>query len=371
MLKEFEVTNFKNFREKLSLDLSKTNSYGFNPECVKDGVVNKSLIYGYNGMGKSNLGFAIFDLISHLTDKNSSSRNYTNYLNAYKPDDIAEFRYVFSVEHGEVVYEYGKLDLETLVYERLLINGQEFASVDRRTSAIAKINAVGAENLKTDMGTSTISLVSYIKKNSILENTDTNQCFVEFIEFVNGMLFFRSLDNNNYIGLEQGSSSIGADIVDKGHLEDFERFLNASGIECKLALLGDGDENKIGFDFDGRLIPFFEIASQGTKSLSLFYFWLQRLKGNDSPVTFLFIDEFDAFYHHNLSTLIVDMLRDIKAQVIITTHNTSVMTNDLLRPDCYFLMKNNNITSLAGSTTKELREAHNIEKMYKAGSFSG
>ena len=45
------------------------------------------------------------------------------------------------------------------------------------------------------------------------------------------------------------------------------------------------------------------------------------------------------------------------------------MSNDLLRPDCYFLMYKDSIKSLAKNTTKELREAHNIEKMYKAGSF--
>ena len=54
---------------------------------------------------------------------------------------------------------------------------------------------------------------------------------------------------------------------------------------------------------------------------------------------------------------------------MLTTHNTSIITNDLLRPDCYFLMSKHSIRSLSKSTSKELREAHNIEKMYKAGSF--
>jgi hypothetical protein len=47
------------------------------------------------------------------------------------------------------------------------------------------------------------------------------------------------------------------------------------------------------------------------------------------------------------------------------------MTNELFRPDCYFFIGKNGIKSLSNSTVKELREAHNIEKMYRAGAFGG
>ena len=56
---------------------------------------------------------------------------------------------------------------------------------------------------------------------------------------------------------------------------------------------------------------------------------------------------------------------------ILTTHNTSIMSNEILRPDCYFIMKNDSIKPLSKTTMKELREAHNLEKMYKAGVFNG
>ena len=125
----------------------------------------------------------------------------------------------------------------------------------------------------------------------------------------------------------------------------------------------------IAFNFKGKLLPFYKVASTGTIALSLFYFWYQGFK-KSSKVSFLFIDEFDAFYHHTLSTLIVKKLKETGVQFILTTHNTSIMTNDLLRPDCYFEMTKEDIRSLSKSTQKELREAHNIEKMYKAGSFN-
>ena len=47
------------------------------------------------------------------------------------------------------------------------------------------------------------------------------------------------------------------------------------------------------------------------------------------------------------------------------------MSNDLLRPDGYFLLENNSIKAIADLTDKELRQAHNLQKMYKAGAFNG
>ena len=89
-------------------------------------------------------------------------------------------------------------------------------------------------------------------------------------------------------------------------------------------------------------------------------------------VGFVFIDEFDAFYHYELSESVQKRLRRISdVQVFTTTHNTDLMSNDLLRPDCYFLLENNSINAISELTEKELRQAHNLQKMYKAGAFNG
>ena len=91
MLKNVEITNFKNFNEKFIFDLSDTNSFLFNEECIQNGIVNTGVIYGRNGCGKSNLGLAVFDLVSHLTDKEFKSEKYNNYLNADNPNIYATF----------------------------------------------------------------------------------------------------------------------------------------------------------------------------------------------------------------------------------------------------------------------------------------
>ncbi|CAA6800218.1 MAG: SMC domain protein [uncultured Campylobacterales bacterium] len=369
MLKKIEITNFKNFGEKFTFDLSDTSNFEFNKDCIKNGIVNKGLIYGYNACGKSNLGLAIFDLISHLTDKYLSKAKYNNYISANSFEEEVRFKFVFAFGNNIVEYEYTKYDVQTLIFEKLIINDKIFASVDRGESTIFTTSAKGAESLNKDLKDSKLSVISYIEKNTILEDTIENNIFKQFKDFINNMLFSKALDERFYIGYEEGEHILSDDIVKKGNLKEFEKFLNDAGLEYSLRSKKISGVYQIFFKFDKREIEFFEAASSGTKALCIFYFWYQRMKSDKTP-SFLFIDEFDAFYHHDLSVLIIEKLKEIKnVQVILTTHNTSNISNRILRPDCYFIMDNKKISSLKDRTYKELREAHNIEKMYKAGSF--
>ena len=82
------------------------------------------------------------------------------------------------------------------------------------------------------------------------------------------------------------------------------------------------------------------------------------------------MDEFDAFYHYELSENIVKMLEDeFDCQVILTTHNTSLLSNTIMRPDCFFILNDGRITSICNSTSREFRLGHNLEKLYKSGEF--
>lgn len=374
MIYKFEVDGFKGFSERVVFDLSHQKNYEFNQNCIANGVVRKSIIYGINGIGKSNVGLAIFDIVAHLTDFNLNKSLYNNYINAKNKTGLAKFKYHFKFGDDIVTYEYFKKNVKEFTYECLTINSKIVAELHRDDGKDAFFNLPGAESLNTDVSESNISIINYIKNNANLVDSRERDIFFKFISFVDKMLYFRSLETNHYLGLEMGSTAITPDIVSKGNLKDFEGFLNKAGVECKLSTVSSFQNDEIiediAFDFGDKKIPIFSIASTGTKSLCLFYFWLQRIR-TENCVSFVFIDEFDAYYHHKLSVLIIEMLRDAGAQVILTTHNTNIMSNEFLRPDCYFIMDNKGISPLYMKTDKELREGHNIEKMYKAGSFDG
>lgn len=108
MLKKLKVKNFKEFNKEIEIDFSDVKTYDFNRNCIKNNLVNKGIIYGENASGKSNIGYAIFDIVSNLTDKNNNSELYRNYLNAESNEEFATFEYSFVFDKMEVIYKYLK-----------------------------------------------------------------------------------------------------------------------------------------------------------------------------------------------------------------------------------------------------------------------
>ena len=370
MLKKFSVTNFKNFENTVTFELDKAANYEFNNNIIKDGCVTKGIVYGINGSGKSNLALALFDIVIHLTDKERSLDKYIPYLNLNSKKPIAEFEYCFSFEDIEVVYRYGKTDSMTLTFETLIINGQEKISYDYSTRK-GYTTLKGAENLQLTSAFAAeadkLSRVKYIKSNAILQDVPENRAFVSFTTFVDNMLMFYSLTENRYQGFTIGSDSYTQGIVREGKVKEFEDFLRKQGVDYNLVIVDVNGQKEIFCQYSNSAVPFVTVASTGTRSLALFYYWYLRM----NRASFVYIDEYDAFYHFELSQALVDIIKGLtKTQVFLSTHNTDLISNEILRPDAYFLIQNNKIRSFDQLSMKELRRAHNIQKMYKAGAFN-
>ena len=363
MLKYFCVRGFKNFSKEIVLDFSNVHDYKFNSECISDGLISKSIVYGKNSVGKTNLGLAIFDLVSHLTSKNVTPSLYDYYLCSFDETLYAEFRYIFQFGEETVDYSYRKDKKQNLIFESVVVNSKLLYEYDYR----AKQGLLGnLEKIAPTLNwryTDSECILKYFINNSILDENDPLR---RLYSFVSNMLWFRTLDENRYIGYKTDCKDYYEFIFESNNIKEFEEILKVTGIKEKLVVKKDADgEKRLYFDTKTPL-PFFRVASSGTRALYTFFYWFKTAK----DVSFMYVDEFDAYYHYELSEYIVDILKKMKnTQIIITSHNTNLFSNKIMRPDCYFVLTNNKLTSVADATGRELREGHNLEKLYISGEF--
>ena len=367
MIKKFEVENFKGFKDKLTFDFS-AREYAFNKNLIVNGIVNKAIVYGKNGVGKSSLGIALFDIIWHLTDKQRMPVQYlVNYLNLDSKLEYAVFRYEFQFDDDEVIYEYAKRDPENLIYENMWINKTlvlDFNYFDKKHRFVDK--SISGD-LVIELLDNKLSVVKYIYRNRPTNNSPLSQ----MMQFCDNMLWYRSLsDGNMYCGFSNGGSGLVVKLYESGKIHDFEEFLQTNGLNYQLKFMSRNGIHELMAIYDNgkKMAPFLSLASTGTMALFLFYIW--SISAFDK-ISFLFIDEFDAFFHYESAENIVVRLNKAKSfQTVLTSHNTYLMQNKLTRPDCCYIMTENKITNLFNSTSKEIREAHNLEKMYINGAFN-
>ena len=270
MLKLFEVTGFKNFENTIRLDFSDVRDYKFNDYCVTSDLLSKIIVYGKNSVGKSNLGLAFFDIVSHLTTNNVTPGLYDYYLNVKNKAGYAEFHYVFTFDSGEVDYRYRKNNKQTLVYESVAIDGKRLFTYDYEDN---RGDLTGLEALTTTLNLSfrgTDSILKYAIANSALPN---DHPLYRMQRFVSHMLWFRSLDETRYIGYKADSKNYYDFIFQGDMLKELESFLHKAGIKENLVAKKDADGTKRLYFDTRKPLPFFRVASSGTRALYTFFYW--------------------------------------------------------------------------------------------------
>lgn len=226
MLTRFAVKNYRGFADNIEWNLSHPCSYSFNTDAIKNGIVKNGIIYGPNGSGKSNLGLAIFDIANHLSHKWKKPDYYLNYASAYGYNLPVDFEYVFNFGKDVILYNYSKVAKELkgiIVKEQLFLNDKELLYKDTDTLRLNKefaLTDAAIDNLKNSANN--ISIVNYLL--SVVPFPD-GHALLKLRNFVENMLFFRSLDNREFIGLKEGGSNIEEYIINNNLTEDFSNFL--------------------------------------------------------------------------------------------------------------------------------------------------
>lgn len=365
MLKRFEVQGYKNFKNKFILDFSDVRDYQFNTKCIKEGKLNNIIIYGKNAVGKTNFGRAIVDI------RNNFIRAFKDfamddeiYLNADSNLGYAFFKYVFEIEGNEYIYEYKKKNIATFLEEKLWIN-QELIfhyNHENKNKIDGNLSLINAQTLNWETLDDNISMLNYLTNNISL--TEEN-LLKKLYDFIKGMRFIRG--NDDMMGKNKQKFILN-DIIDNNEVKELEKFLNEFGIQEKLQIKTTPTGNKEIYIAHKKPISFIDSMSSGTLSLIQLFHWYKRI----NKLTFIYIDEFDAFYHYELSEKVIQLLENQEnCQSVTTTHNTNLLSNKIMRPDCFFVLTKESITSIVNSTDRELREGHNLEKLYKSGEFDG
>ena len=380
MLKRFMLENYKNFKDKICVDFENIAGYQFNMDCLTDGMISKMLIYGRNATGKTNLGMAFIDILMNLF----GNIRYTNtgiLLNADSVEDAASFSYLFQFCDKELLYKYARFSNLELRDEELIIDGVSIFKCDfvHKKFDFNNLKYIDAETANTEIYLQTMydeetgeEIIEYklpflrwlinnvaLKSDSLLISLSN---YVKRMTAISAGNFMRSsYKSRNDIFCNSLENPV--------RLQNFEEFLNVMGIECKLELkrLPDG-QKKLYFKHE-KLLPFYGTASSGTLALADLY---QRVISKVWDASFLYLDEFDAFYHYEMAENVIKFIKRNypMCQIIMTTHNTNLMTNRLMRPDCVFILSRaGTLTALCNATQRELREGHNLEKMYISGEF--
>lgn len=361
MLKRFSVKGYRCFKDLTTLDLSTSHDYQFGRRNVHDGIITNALLLGRNASGKTNFGWALGNLCDNFYPAGINARTTDDalFLNADSGSSPAEFEYVFVFDGVEVRYAYKKDASQRLVGENLIVNDELAFSYDNKSARLegGDLRLVGGAGLNQTYADEYVSFISYLV-NSIPARE--SGVLHDLRDFVSNM---HMLTANNR-GPRARQNAIKR-IIDNERVGDLESFLNRFGVSEHLLVRQEPDGTRSLYFDHRRPISFADACSSGTETLLMIFYWYE-MRDN----AFYFIDEFDAYCHYEMAEKLVEYFSESDScQTVCATHNTSLVKNDLMRPDCVFLIDKSGIRSLADRTDREIRLGNNTEKLLRGGEF--
>lgn len=414
MLLEFTCKNFRSFRGEVTLSLLPVNAYKEHPENVaetnvpgasSDGVLKAAAVYGPNASGKTNLLRAMGYAQGVVAGRRPPISNETFLGN---DDDESEFafdlliggvryRYGFSLSAKGVVDEYLKCrpKQERMVFERKLLpdGGYEVRQGSKYRGIASKLKGFSDNGLVLGLlskfGIHDCSVVyGWITGSLVIH--DNSQSGLDY-----GMLLkkLKDLGEANFSNAIKAVKSAdlgitGAQLI-VGDLTDEERETQRVATD-KLkaifeALTGESVETpeypgeKITFQFQhligGRSVGLgFENESLGTVAmLRLAADFLDAITNGKTLV----VDEIERSLHPMLLKNLVALFFDRKlnatnAQLVFTTHELSIMSEDILRRDQFWFVQKDSVegsSELYPLSDYSPRKDDNVLNRYLYGAY--
>lgn len=421
MFEYIKLKNFKSFGD-VTFDLRD-----------KNGNAKKLiLIYGENGIGKSNLASAFYmlsqtlrtmdvrDILQNILENKPESLSNENFMSFFKKNFkdietlIKENKMVSSKENLYMEFGFklngksGKYILEMnddeIVYERLdyvLIKNRGICFEIKNRKIFMSEKIFMNKDLIDDLQ---ILIDKFWGKHSFLAIIDhdiydkSQEYYKDKISknLIKVMSFFYKVSCNVKIGNKKQRGVLGLpdnylESYDKGKIEiKDEEKLNKTEKMINLFLTTtyrdiesvyynkDIVENEIKYNLFVRKKIYgelrdidFELESTGTQSvIQLLPYMLITVEGSTA-----IIDEFDTGIHDVLvKSLITSLYKDIKGQLIMTTHNTLLMESGIPKESIYVINEIENSNKEIECILKYDNKIHtntNIRNQYIHGKYKG
>lgn len=402
MLLEFSVANFLSIREKVTLSMVKgpgaeleaSNVIKCNAPSTPD-LLASAVIYGANGAGKSNILQSLSTMRRIVCDSARLGTTAPSLpVTPFLLDDVStlepsEFNAVFIVDN--VRYQYGFSATPQRIVEEWLYSypkGRPRALIER--------------NFQVEYGRYMWGNMNKLvgQKQVWQDATREDALFLSTATLLNCSQLRPIYDwfssQLRIIGLRGWTGNFSAyQCEDEGSRQRIEHFLSVAdagieGIELDRGVAYDwndviefprenpdpwNDLRTVHLTNTGRAVKFeFERESDGTQKLfSIAGPWLDALDNG----YILIVDELNDNLHSRLVEFLVKLFHDSRvnvkgAQLVFTTHDTSLLNQNLFRRDQIWLCEKNNSSS---STIYSLVEfsprkgVENLERGYLGGRY--
>lgn len=408
MLLKFTVKNFRSIKDEISLDLQATSDKTMQSQavfdCGKASLLKAAAIYGPNASGKSNIfkAFSVFrmmilesllrsnltvDLPNEYFKLSSETENTPSFFEMTFLLNEEIFIYGFEINKRKIHTEWLKQRKgNKVLFER---KGQKIESNKnyfQEASAVLKSQTSERVLFLTILGSNngeiSKQVIQFIQKTNFISGTERgNTLNFSFIEFLNNPKRAEKM-KDFVVKADFGVVDIKANekMVSAKHVQNipdkFKELLfkeDSKIAERNLKFLHRKfDEN--GKELGSEPLDFFGEESDGTQQwFALSAPIIDTLESGKV----LFIDEIDSSLHPLLSQYLISIFNSEKinfnkAQLIFTTHDTSLLKEEFLRRDqIYFTDKNEKgATELFSLADISERKGVDFAKRYLEGRYN-
>lgn len=397
MIINFSVKNFRSIKDEITIEFNASSDkdhLNFITETKYCNVLNANAIYGLNASGKSNIirAMQLVDMLVYMSFKDDKSleRVIAPFLfDSTSKNQPSEFNINFI--HNEVRYEYGFTADKKQIYSEWMY-----------TYPNKKAQLLFTRELSNDVYDYKFGTNYKGERESIKKLVPKSALFLSVA---------RSLEQKSITGVSDWFSKLSIELANRHTEMDKQRAIdyieeNTITKEEMIAFLISADISISNFDikeetvivpedFPDALKEFisdknkevitqhfvagqsyslnFSDESSGTQQVFNFAAQIIRVIKNGGV---LVIDELNSFLHPLLVKHIVGLFGNLKtnpkhAQLIFTTHETSIMTTSFLRRDqIWFCDKNKEQSTMLYSAQEfSQRKTDNLEKAYLAGRY--